>query len=875
MPISPLPPAAARQLGSALVITTPVDVVKELLDNALDSGATSVEVLVSPNTVDEIVLRDDGHGVHPDDFDLLGRPGHTSKLKTLDELSIVGARSLGFRGVALSSINTLAKVSVTTRMFGEPVAAALHLSDVGGVAKQLPSPAPVGTTVSVTDLFSRYPVRRQAAIKGAPKTLAKIKELLYAYKLARPAIRLSFKVSKQANFSYLHAQKTATVKEAVMQLFGTELTSSCIFMDFSAHMEARVSDEDNVLDSAHREHPGPVFEAVLPRSDANPHRVAKGAFISVDSRPLSSTRGFAKRIYSAFKSQLARAILRPDSKETLKDPFIRLNIICPPRSYDPNVEPSKDNVLFTDEDSLFDQFKSFLSTAYPVSRDGYETAPEGKLGAAVLRPHSCAASDPSASSSSTQEPNQTRICISSGPGTRSIAGQPASSTCSNSEAGQRGISAQPFRVDMSSAPQELTDDDSEDNGRNDISSTVRSDYGTEEIRDCHNDGIIGSSLEGLNPFVLAKLAAPRRLADPAMVEAAQRPVAETRTPEPEVSSENPGHNLSAMMPRRTLRTPDFPQTQRRDDSTHVAIPPCSVPGGAYRRPISRQTTFPTNLALRQSTNRHGLAPRSPPSSPTVVEEPRRPLPTGRPYLSGRAGRGGLAQTKISFNNKRGMRGQGRTTDINHNYQASSGFANASGALQSRRATGTNSMTQNTAISSSTHGFMPAPVPQHRPPPLPMPSRLGVSGHAHKAAAGSSNAEDSEFLGRSLRMGPARADLVKTWLSRAQPSLKKSDRVTVNPSAPGSIPRWVEARDFEAEMRTSIDGLARQLDKASYFDKSVVNRDVEYCCDFSLDPADRATIEASLPKCLEDHDCSINPDSHASLKGLIEWYHCRD
>src|SRR5690348_6177351 len=108
MPISALSEGTVRTLGSALVITSPLLLLKELLDNAIDSGATSVDVIVSPNTVDKIEVRDNGHGIDPGNFESLGRPGHTSKLRSFDELSKVGATTLGFRGAALASANTLA-----------------------------------------------------------------------------------------------------------------------------------------------------------------------------------------------------------------------------------------------------------------------------------------------------------------------------------------------------------------------------------------------------------------------------------------------------------------------------------------------------------------------------------------------------------------------------------------------------------------------------------------------------------------------------------------------------------------------------------------------------------------------------------------------
>lgn len=92
--ITALPETTVRLLGSAAAITTPVDVIKELLDNALDAEATSVDVLVSANLIGSIQVRDNGHGIQADDYDSLGRMGHTSKLTSFEELKTFGEAHL-------------------------------------------------------------------------------------------------------------------------------------------------------------------------------------------------------------------------------------------------------------------------------------------------------------------------------------------------------------------------------------------------------------------------------------------------------------------------------------------------------------------------------------------------------------------------------------------------------------------------------------------------------------------------------------------------------------------------------------------------------------------------------------------------------------
>jgi DNA mismatch repair protein MutL len=369
MPISALPQDTICRIGATLAITSPVALLKELLDNAIDSGATSIDVIVSSNTVDRVEVRDNGHGIHPDDFDSLGRPGHTSKLRSFDELDTLGGSSLGFRGVALASASAVSNVSLTTSVSTEPVATVMSLTKGGGISAQRHSPAPVGTTVCATDLFAHLPVRLEATVKEAPRHLAKMKELLYSYALARHRIRLRFVVPKTPTLSWSYAPAAhGGVREAAMQLFGTELASQCIFeISPSRSPEAPSSNRLNGLDASTNRETGPVFEALLPKPSADVRKIGRGAFISVDSRPISSVRGTAKKLYALFKERISAHFSQAHSSDVPKNPFLSLNIRCPSRYYDMNIEALKDDVLFKDEQQVLDQFLSFISLIYSTA----------------------------------------------------------------------------------------------------------------------------------------------------------------------------------------------------------------------------------------------------------------------------------------------------------------------------------------------------------------------------------------------------------------------------------------------------------------------------------------------------------------------------
>ena len=134
MSIQALPQNTIRTLGATLTITDPTSLVKELIDNALDANATSLFVEISANTLDVVQVRDGGHGVAPQDRDLIARRYCTSKIRSLDDLKGIGGTSLGFRGEALAAAAELSgEMIVTTRVDGEQVADAVKIGRNGEV----------------------------------------------------------------------------------------------------------------------------------------------------------------------------------------------------------------------------------------------------------------------------------------------------------------------------------------------------------------------------------------------------------------------------------------------------------------------------------------------------------------------------------------------------------------------------------------------------------------------------------------------------------------------------------------------------------------------------------------------------------------------
>ncbi|ELT88557.1 hypothetical protein CAPTEDRAFT_17706, partial [Capitella teleta] len=217
-----------HRICSGQVVLTLATAVKELVENSIDAGATSVEVKLKDHGVDSVEVVDNGSGVESANFQALTLKHHTSKIRDFGDL--IGVETFGFRGEALSSLCALCRLSINTRHQSSAVGTRLTFDHSGKITDQSPVHRQPGTTVVLEQLFSTLPVRHSEFKRNLKKEFSRMLHVLSAYCLISVGVRISCThvTSKGKKNVVLATQSSSSFRDNITSVFGFKQMQSLV-----------------------------------------------------------------------------------------------------------------------------------------------------------------------------------------------------------------------------------------------------------------------------------------------------------------------------------------------------------------------------------------------------------------------------------------------------------------------------------------------------------------------------------------------------------------------------------------------------------------------------------------------------------------------
>jgi DNA mismatch repair protein MutL len=320
-----LPLAVRQRIAAGEVIERPACVVKELVENAIDAGARAISIEVRNGGLSLIRVSDDGTGMGRADAPLALERFATSKVHSMSDLE--GIRSLGFRGEALSSIAAVAQVEILTRAEGE--IEGTRVEAAGEATQAEPAASPIGTSVTVRDLFSHVPARRRF-LKSRTREEELIQQTIDRYALAYPHVAFRAIVGGRERL----VAPRGTLLERIGTVLGRDVAGEMVSIEWEA-LDLRVQ--------------GFISRPTIGRSRRD------AQYFSVNGRPVRA-------------GLLAVMVERPYSRRLPagRYPLAVVEITIAPHYVDANVHPRKAEVRFAQERTVYGAVSAAVDAALSV-----------------------------------------------------------------------------------------------------------------------------------------------------------------------------------------------------------------------------------------------------------------------------------------------------------------------------------------------------------------------------------------------------------------------------------------------------------------------------------------------------------------------------
>lgn len=349
---------SVHQIQSGQVIVDLQSVAKELVENAIDAGATSIDIRFKNQGLDSIEVQDNGKGIAPEDYDSIALKHFTSKLSSYEDLTSLN--TFGFRGEALSSLCALSKFHVlTARAEDGAVGKKLEFEVSGKLKGTSVAAAQKGTTVYVGDIFYNLPVRRKELEKNIKREYTKVLNLLYAYACVSVGVRFSVSntMPKGKKVAVFSTKSNTTTKENITNVFGAKTLLALVKLDLHLKMapsmgpatqgarnwSTQATDRDMEVHVQ-----GHISKPVFGEGRQAPDR----QMFFVNGRPC-----LLPQILKAFREVYK-------SFNVSQEPFIFANLVMNTNAYDVNVSPDKRTIMLHDQTAMIESLKEALTKLF-------------------------------------------------------------------------------------------------------------------------------------------------------------------------------------------------------------------------------------------------------------------------------------------------------------------------------------------------------------------------------------------------------------------------------------------------------------------------------------------------------------------------------
>ena len=340
---------SVRRICSGQVVVDLATAVKELVENAIDAGATKIEIKLKENGLDSIEVCDNGCGIAPAEYDFLMRHHFTSKIKNFEDIQSVS--SFGFRGEALTSLLDMCPdggLCMVTKREEDKVGTRLFFNHDGSVKSQNAVARATGTTVTIEGLFKPLPVRRKEFQRTIKSHYSKLVLVLQGYAIISTGVKIScVNVCNKVKRNVMQTTGCTSIKENITSVCGITLATNLVSVHFELRGE-KSFDTSNLIDTR---------EVAVEEADIQVEgfvsKFGEGIGLATSDRQFWFINGRPVDIPKA--SKVLNMVWR--QHEMKHKPAFFLNWKLPPGSFDINVTPNKREVFLVDEVVLFTQLQ--------------------------------------------------------------------------------------------------------------------------------------------------------------------------------------------------------------------------------------------------------------------------------------------------------------------------------------------------------------------------------------------------------------------------------------------------------------------------------------------------------------------------------------